>query len=170
MTRFINVLHRFIFELIQLIPDCIQAATAVGIGLITALAGAIEIHLVVKGEHTILDMGDLTSEVIIAMVAVVTIAVALYYHVKGAFCIGLFTGTALFWIFVGAYSRQLLYQLLAFYRVLCRRSPYGICRVSGRRRRHGQGSCSHEPRGTSAHVRLAFPVHPRSERSREIHE
>ena len=88
----------------QLIPDCIQAATAVGIGLITALAGAIEIHLVVRGEHTILDMGELTPEVIIAIIGVVSIAVALYYHVKGAFCIGLFIGTALYWIFVGTYT------------------------------------------------------------------
>ena len=88
-------LHRF---LIGLIPDCIQASTAVGIGLITALAGATEIHLVVRGKYTILDMGPITDEVVIAMISFIIVAAALHYHFKGAFCCGLFFGTFLWWI------------------------------------------------------------------------
>jgi xanthine/uracil/vitamin C permease (AzgA family) len=66
----------------QLIPDCIQASTAVGIGLITALAGATEVHLVVRGEHTILDMGDLSPEVIICIASLVVVwkYLILMYH------------------------------------------------------------------------------------------
>lgn len=81
-----------------MIPDCIQASTSVGIGLITALAGATEINLVIHGKYTILDMGDLTPEVVIAMFALVLVAIMLHYHVKGAFCIGLIFGTLLWWI------------------------------------------------------------------------
>lgn len=47
----------------QLIPDCMQAATAVGIGLLTALAGASEIGLIVQGENTVVKMGQITTEV-----------------------------------------------------------------------------------------------------------
>ena len=47
----------------KLIPDCIQAATAVGIGLITALAGAIELKLVVPGKYTILEMGAMSPSI-----------------------------------------------------------------------------------------------------------
>lgn len=84
---------------LQLIPDCIQASTSVGIGLITALAGCTEIDLVVRGKYTVLDMGDLTPEIMIAMAGVVIVAVALHYHIKGAFCIGLVFGTVVWWIY-----------------------------------------------------------------------
>lgn len=80
-----------------MIPDCIQAATAVGIGLITALAGATEIQLVVPGKYTILDMGPITEEVVVAISALVIVAAMLHYHVKGAFCSGLILGTVVWW-------------------------------------------------------------------------
>lgn len=85
------------------IPGCIQASTSVGIGLITALAGATEISLVIHGKYTILDMGDITPEVIIAMMCLVLVAICLHYHVKGAFCIGLVTGTLIWWFISGEY-------------------------------------------------------------------
>lgn len=51
--------------ILQLIPDCIQASTSIGIGMITALAGATELNIVlVRGKYTIVDMGPLTTEVI----------------------------------------------------------------------------------------------------------
>lgn len=91
----------------KLIPDSIQAAISVGIGLITALAGATEINLVVRGKYTILDMGEITPEVVIAIAALIIVTVLLHYHVKGAFCIGLFIGTFLFWIVSGEWPESL---------------------------------------------------------------
>jgi xanthine/uracil/vitamin C permease (AzgA family) len=41
----------------QFIPASIQAATSIGIGLLTALAGSLEIGLVVRGKYTLVDMG-----------------------------------------------------------------------------------------------------------------
>jgi AGZA family xanthine/uracil permease-like MFS transporter len=81
----------------QLVPGCIQAALGVGIGLITALAGATEIGLVVRGKYTIVDMGPITDEAIVGIAALILVAAALHYHVKGAFCIGLFFGTFVWW-------------------------------------------------------------------------
>jgi AGZA family xanthine/uracil permease-like MFS transporter len=81
-----------------MIPDCIQAGISVGIGLITALAGAIEVNLVVRGKYTILDMGELTPEVVTAIANLIIVAVLLHYHVKGAFCTGLIVGTFMWWI------------------------------------------------------------------------
>lgn len=72
-----------------------------GIGLITALAGATEISLVVRGKYTILDMGEPTLEVVIALSCVIIVASLLHYHVKGAFCIGLIVGTLLWWALTG---------------------------------------------------------------------
>ena len=82
----------------KLIPNCIQASTSVGIGLITALAGATEIGLVVRGRYTIVDMGEITNEVVIAISALIIVAACLHYHVKGAFCLGLIFGTVVWWM------------------------------------------------------------------------
>lgn len=82
----------------KLIPNCIQASTSVGIGLITALAGAIEVGLVVRGKYTIVDMGEITEEVIIAIASLIIVAAMLHYHVKGAFCSGLIFGTCVWWM------------------------------------------------------------------------
>ncbi len=90
-----------------MIPDSIQAATAVGIGLITALAGASEIKLVIQGEYTLLDMGSLTLEIVIAIGALMIVAVLLHYHVKGAFCIGLICGTFAWWLISGEWPEAL---------------------------------------------------------------
>jgi xanthine/uracil/vitamin C permease (AzgA family) len=71
--------------------------------MITALAGATEVHLVVRGKYTILDMGELTPEILISMAAVIIVTVALHYHIKGAFCTGLFFGTIVWWIYKRIY-------------------------------------------------------------------
>jgi AGZA family xanthine/uracil permease-like MFS transporter len=74
----------------RLIPTNIQAGTAVGIGLVTALAGAVDIDLVVEGRfNVLLRMGVITWEVVIAFAGVVIICVATHYHLKGAFCIAI---------------------------------------------------------------------------------
>ena len=44
-------------------------------------------------------MGELTPEIMIAMAGVVIVAVALHYHIKGAFCIGLVFGTIVWWFY-----------------------------------------------------------------------
>ena len=90
----------------NLIPDCIQASTAVGIGLITALAGAIELKLVIPGKFTILEMGPITPSIVIAIVSTVIIALALHHHVKGAFISGMIFGTITFWLYSGTWPTQ----------------------------------------------------------------
>eukprot|EP01033_Poteriospumella_lacustris_P005216 gene5217-3726_t len=82
----------------RLIPDCIQASTAVGIGLITAVAGAIELDLVVPGKYTIVEMGPITPAIIIALLT--TILIIYCSHVKkykAAFFLGLVFGTISWW-------------------------------------------------------------------------
>jgi len=46
--------------IIKFIPSSIQIGTTVGIGLLTTLAGAIEINLVQKGEFNVLKVGPVT--------------------------------------------------------------------------------------------------------------
>ena len=84
--------------LMNLIPRPIQVGTAIGIGLITALAGCTEINLVVKGRLTILDIGPITAEVILALIGVAVGAVAVKYHVNGSFSIVLIVNTILWWV------------------------------------------------------------------------
>lgn len=63
------------------------------------MAGATEIDLVKTGKYTIVDIGKITDEVVLAMLGFIVIAVALYYKVKGAFCITLVMNTLVWWIY-----------------------------------------------------------------------
>jgi AGZA family xanthine/uracil permease-like MFS transporter len=105
---FIGICTPVISFATKLIPDCIQASTAIGIGLITALAGATELKLVVPGEYSILQMGDMTIEIAVAFIATVIIAVALYHKLKGSYTMGLLFGTITWWLISDQWPRALL--------------------------------------------------------------
>eukprot|EP01040_Poterioochromonas_malhamensis_P002191 gene2191-2332_t len=83
----------------RLIPISIQVGTAVGIGLLTALAGSTEINLVVSGTYTILKMGSITAEICIALSGVIVICVAMRYHIRGSFCIAVVACSLIWWIY-----------------------------------------------------------------------
>jgi AGZA family xanthine/uracil permease-like MFS transporter len=83
----------------RLIPISIQVGTAVGIGLLTALAGSTEINLVVSGTYTILKMGNITAEICIAFAGVIMVCIALRYHVKGSFCLAVLICSLIWWIY-----------------------------------------------------------------------
>jgi len=90
-----------------LIPRAIQVGTAVGIGLITALAGCTEIDLVVTGKYTILDMGEITPEVEIALAGVVIAAIGVSHHIQGTFSMVLGTNMFLWWASQNEWPRSI---------------------------------------------------------------
>ncbi|KAJ1393577.1 hypothetical protein B484DRAFT_408171 [Ochromonadaceae sp. CCMP2298] len=104
---FVGVFKPLVSIATRLIPDCIQASTAIGIGLITALAGAIELKLVVPGNYTILEMGTVTPSIVIALLATVVIAVALYHKQRAAYVTGMVFGTAAWWLYSEDYPTSL---------------------------------------------------------------
>jgi hypothetical protein len=50
-------------------------------------------------------MGPITDEVVVAIAALILVAVSLHYHIKGAFCVGLFFGTFTWWIIEDEWPR-----------------------------------------------------------------
>jgi AGZA family xanthine/uracil permease-like MFS transporter len=82
----------------MLIPNCIQVGTSIGIGLITALAGSTEIGLVEQGDYTILKMGQITPQIMIAFAGIIIICVATEYRIKGAFCISILFCSSIYWM------------------------------------------------------------------------
>ena len=81
-----------------LIPLPIQVGTTVGIGLLTALAGATEIGLIKNGgKFQILKKGEFSAEQLIAISGLVIISVAIHYKIKAAFCIALLFCTLVSW-------------------------------------------------------------------------
>lgn len=91
----------------RLVPMPIQAGTAIGIGLLTALAGSTEIGLVVQGKYNVLKMGELTSEVIIAIFGVLLVCIAMIYHVKGSFCLAVIVCSLLWWTTENAFPTSI---------------------------------------------------------------
>lgn len=83
-----------------LIPLPIQVGTTVGIGLLTAFAGATEIDLIkTGGAYQLLKKGQLSVEQLISISGLVMISVAIHYRIKAAFCLGLIFCTLAWWIY-----------------------------------------------------------------------
>jgi len=66
--------------------------------------------MVIRGKYTVLDMGELTPEILICMASVIVVAVMLHFHVKGAFCIGLIFGTLIQWMVAGSWPKALVFD------------------------------------------------------------
>jgi AGZA family xanthine/uracil permease-like MFS transporter len=82
----------------RLIPVSIQVGTAVGIGLLTSLAGATEVGLVVTGQYTIVEMGPIHAKVIISIAGIIVICIANSYKLKGSFAIAVVMCSVVWWI------------------------------------------------------------------------
>jgi hypothetical protein len=104
--------------------------TVVGIGLLTALAGATEVNMIVTGAYTVVGLGKITPEVMLAVtgprpplslsllcplhcsrrlvLGMIIIAISLHYHVKGAFCLALLIGTVIWWTLENSWPTQLI--------------------------------------------------------------
>lgn len=91
----------------KLVPQSIQIGTAVGIGLLTALAGSTEIDLIVSGQYTIVEIGYITPEIMIALAGVIIISVAMYYHVKGSFCLAVILCSLIWWSYDDSFPRSI---------------------------------------------------------------
>ncbi len=81
----------------KLIPLPIQVGTAVGIGLLTALAGSTEVDLVVPGSYTILKIGKITPEICLSFAGVILICIGMRHHWKGSFCIAVILCSIVWW-------------------------------------------------------------------------
>lgn len=81
----------------QLIPISIQVGTSVGIGIITALAGAIDAGIVETGDSTLLQFGILTPTIIITLFGVIIIPIFYHYGVRGPFAVTIVICSLLGW-------------------------------------------------------------------------
>eukprot|EP01035_Chromulina_nebulosa_P025512 gene25512-33302_t len=91
----------------RLIPHCIQVSSAIGIGLLVALAGCTDIDLVVTGKYTILDLGPLNSENEIALCGFIITGILLHYHFRGAFAVTLIFCSVVSWLHSQRFPAQI---------------------------------------------------------------
>ena len=82
---------------VRLIPNCIQIGTTVGIGLLTALAGSYDMHLVINGKYDILTHGNIDDEVIIGLLGVFIIACAFLAESRNKYLYALLFGMIVWW-------------------------------------------------------------------------
>eukprot|EP01038_Epipyxis_sp_PR26KG_P015949 gene15949-21642_t len=94
LVGLIGPLGRFISKVI---PEYIQIGLNVGVGLKTALFGAIALNLVVSGKYSLLALGPLSSEVLVGMSSLVIIAVAKAADSKISYFLGLLWGSIIWW-------------------------------------------------------------------------
>jgi len=92
------------------IPVCIQVGTSLGIGNLTALAGAKAINLVQKGTYTIVTMGPYDNDMYIALFGTFIIAMLLHYHVKPAFVVVLIFNSIVTWLYHDSFPKVVAYS------------------------------------------------------------
>jgi len=81
-----------------MIPFVIKVGVCLGVGLLIGLEALVQLGLVKTGEKTVLDVGNITPEIYIAMCSFLIIGISLHHRIRGAFLIGLFFGTIMFWL------------------------------------------------------------------------
>lgn len=82
------------------IPDTLKDGINVGLGLFLALIGLEKSLLVVKGEHSLVALGDIGSPEVLAFLVTLVVATILFIrNVPGHFLITIFIGTVIAWLF-----------------------------------------------------------------------
>jgi xanthine/uracil/vitamin C permease (AzgA family) len=87
----------FIKAFNHFVPTCIQIGTGLGIGLLTCLAGFVEIAVVMRGKYTILMSGFDFSENYISVLGILIIFMFLHHHINGGFAWAMIICTILAW-------------------------------------------------------------------------
>lgn len=82
------------------IPESLKSAISVGLGLFLALIGLEKSQLIVKGEHSLISLGDISNLQVLAFILTLLIAIILFLrNVPAHFLITIFVGTLIAWIF-----------------------------------------------------------------------
>ncbi|ENH96236.1 xanthine/uracil permease family protein [Gracilibacillus halophilus YIM-C55.5] len=82
------------------IPSSLKDAITVGLGLFLALIGLEKSHIIVKGEHSLITLGDIGNVEGLTFFLTLTIGIGLFLrNVPGNFLITLITGTMIAWLF-----------------------------------------------------------------------
>ena len=97
----------FAIIFLRLVPYCLQASLTSAIGILVALSGTTEIHWVVAGKHSLLDMGELTPAIYIGLGTIILMGTVFHYKIKGAFVIGLIFGSVVYWAYANAWPQQI---------------------------------------------------------------
>lgn len=82
------------------IPDTLKEAISVGLGLFLAFIGLEKSQIIVRGEHSLLALGDIGSLEVIAFLLTFVMALGLFLRkIPGHFLITIFIGTIIAWLF-----------------------------------------------------------------------
>lgn len=86
----------------RLVPNSIQVGTAIGIGILTALAGAVDVGMVQQGNFgQLVKLGSLGPQPIITFAGVILICILTHYRIGGSFCVAIVVCSLAFWIQAG---------------------------------------------------------------------
>ncbi|WP_145523859.1 NCS2 family permease [Virgibacillus sp. SK37] len=82
------------------IPSSLKDSISVGLGLFLALLGLEKSQLVVRGEHSLISLGDISSPTVLAFILTLILAVILFLrNIPANFLITIFVGTIIAWMF-----------------------------------------------------------------------
>lgn len=78
-------------------PPAVKKSITVGLGLFQALVGFDSVQLIVRGDTTLLSLGQINANAILALVGLISIGIMLCFKIKAAMLIGIAAITAVAW-------------------------------------------------------------------------
>lgn len=91
-----------------IIPISIKKGVVIGLALLITLRALVSLQIVVPNANNVLGLGNIWStEIIIALCAILLIGTALHYELQGAYVIGLAFASLCFWILVGPWPQSI---------------------------------------------------------------
>ena len=94
--------------LMSVVPQSIKLAIVVGMGLLIAMIGMVDVGLVVSNEKTLVELGDVWGDAALqlCLVGIFLVASLLYHDVKGAILIGIAILTLVDWILTNSWPAK----------------------------------------------------------------
>ena len=90
-----------------IIPHSIKKGVVIGLSLLITLRALVSLQIVVPNASNVLGLGDVWStEIIIAIFAILLIGTSLHYELKGAYVIGLTFASLCYWTLVGPWPKS----------------------------------------------------------------
>jgi adenine/guanine/hypoxanthine permease len=87
--------------LMQIVPQAIKYGIVVGMGLLIAMIGMVDVNLIVANPKTLVELGNVLGDdgsLILCLCGILLVASLLYHDIKGAILIGITVLTLISWI------------------------------------------------------------------------
>lgn len=109
-------LSGFTVHLMHIVPQAIKYGIVVGMGMLIAMIGMVDVNLIVASPKTLVELGDVTGDLslMLCLFGILLVASLLYHDIKGSILIGITVLTLITWVVENSWPDS-IFQWPAFH-------------------------------------------------------